>query len=143
MDFVEFQESDVMFSDYSSDQSMECNNENEENVEWTCKHNNIQSNGSSKMVLKRRKSLKKKTQKVSSSLPIHIPGSGNQQYTFRYESDEASSDFDDEDQMMRLPPHLIVERRRANKDIARSFPLKERNLYYVRNCIIMKNDELS
>lgn len=148
MDVIEFQESEVMFSDdYSSDQSEESNDS--KNVAWTSKHNNnIQSEGS-KMGCKRRKTLKK-TKKVSSPLPIYIPGSGNQ-YPFRYDSDEASSrpfnaDFDDDDhdddEMVGLPPHLIIERRRASEDLARSFPLKERNMYYVRNYIIIMNDEL-
>ncbi|KNA21531.1 hypothetical protein SOVF_042320 [Spinacia oleracea] len=146
MDVVEFQESEVMFSDYSSDQSME-SNDSEESVIWTWTGKDNNKTDESKMVLKRRKSLKK-TQKVSYSLPIHIPGSENQ-YSFRYDNndDETSSvQFDqdsNDDKMWRLPPHLIVDTRRANKDLARSFPLKQRNLYYVRNCIIRMNDQLS
>lgn len=144
MDFVEFEESEIMFSDYSSDQSVE--SDESERDDRMFKHNNIESDGS-KMMLKKRKSLKK-MQKISSSLPIHIPVSGNN--SLRYDSDVASFepfdhvDFDDEDDvMMRLPPHLIVDRRRANRELARSFPLKERNLYRIRNCILIMNDEIS
>ncbi|KAL2924661.1 DNA polymerase [Bienertia sinuspersici] len=138
MDVYEFEESEVMFSlDYSSsDQSVESEDDHERVDEVEHKPN--KGLDGCKMMLKRRKSLKK-MRKVSSSLPIHIPNN-----SLRYDSDDVESSGSlDEDQMMRLPPHLIVERRRFHKELARSFPLKERNLYYVRNCIIRMNDGLS
>ena len=131
MDVLEFQESEVMFSDYSSESDHEKDDHDH--------HYKFQSN----MMLKRRKSHDKK-KIISSSLPIHIPiGNGNNN-SFWYDCDDQvkSKPFDhddDDDEMMRLPPHLIVERRRARKDMARSFPLKGKNLYRIRNCTFVRN----
>ncbi|CAO2842271.1 unnamed protein product [Amaranthus hypochondriacus] len=130
MDVLEFQESEVMFSDYSSESDHEKDDHDH--------HHKFQSN----MMLKRRKSHDKKI--ISSSLPIHIPNGNNNSFWYDCDDDQVKSEpFDhvddhDDDEMMRLPPHLIVERRRARKDIARSFPLKGKNLYHIRNCTFVR-----
>ncbi|KAL2931085.1 Protein RST1 [Bienertia sinuspersici] len=130
---MDFDESEVMFSDYSSDQSVESNESESEDSNW--KHDS-QSNGSRMMIMNRRKGLKKKP-RISSSAPVNIP----EMSSFRYDMDVANYQpfddrNDDDDQMMRLPPHLIIERR-VNEEVARSFsPLKGKNLCQVRNSIL-------
>ncbi|XP_074270356.1 protein S40-2-like [Silene latifolia] len=149
MDFDEFQESDFMFSDYSSDQSTESSDDNDNNNNNNNGRNGPgykkSSNGSSLIMLKSKKSIPKvqrQRRSISSSLPINIPLGNN---SFRYDDDddvECSELFDEdysddnEDQWSRIPPHLIVERR-FNGEMARSFsPLKGRNLCEVRNSIL-------
>ncbi|KMS96669.1 hypothetical protein BVRB_8g200900 [Beta vulgaris subsp. vulgaris] len=128
MDFDDFEESEVMFSDYSSDESVE--SYESENSDRTWKHYS-QSNAS-KLMVKRR---------VSSSVPVDIPMINSFEYDMDVSSFEPFDDDDDDDndddvEMMRLPPHLIVERR-VNEEMARSFsPLKGKNLCEVRNSIL-------
>lgn len=138
MDFDEFEESEVMFSDYSSDQSVES-----ENNEGSCKHCN-QSDGYWNndvmiMKMKRREGVIEKVPRIiGSSYPVNIP----EMNSFKYDDhDDVASyqPFDEcnnDGQMMRMPPHLIVERR-DSEEIARSFsPLRGKNLCDVRNSIL-------
>ncbi|XP_021764236.1 uncharacterized protein LOC110728874 [Chenopodium quinoa] len=132
MDFDEFEESEVMFSDYSSsDESVETSDETESGDDRRWKHYN-QSNHP-RMMLKSIKCHKKKP-RISSSMPVNIPAMSS----FRYgiEQFDEDNDDDNDDLMRRLPPHLIVERR-DNEEMARSFsPLKGKNLCEARNNIL-------
>uniref|UniRef100_A0A803MV99 Uncharacterized protein n=1 Tax=Chenopodium quinoa TaxID=63459 RepID=A0A803MV99_CHEQI len=79
MDFDEFEESEVMFSDYSSsDESVETSDETESGDDRRWKHYN-QSNHP-RMMLKSIKCHKKKP-RISSSMPVNIPAMSS----FRYE----------------------------------------------------------
>ncbi|XP_021724299.1 uncharacterized protein LOC110691654 [Chenopodium quinoa] len=136
MDFFdEFEESEVMFSDYSSsDESVETSDETESGDDRRWKHYYNQSNHP-RMMLKSIKCHKKKP-RISSSMPVNIPAMSS--FRFGIEPlDENDKDNDDEDDLMRrLPPHLIVERR-DNEEMARSFsPLKGKNLCEARNNIL-------
>ncbi|XP_057544038.1 protein S40-3-like [Amaranthus tricolor] len=119
MDFDEFEESEIMFSDYSTDQSVESNGiQSDDVMRW--KHC----------------SLKKK-----SSIAINIPVISS---SFRDDEQMVSinSSFDHhdiinmDDEMMKMPPHVIIEKR-DNEEVVRSFsPMKGKNLCKVRNSIL-------
>ncbi|KAK9714478.1 hypothetical protein RND81_06G097200 [Saponaria officinalis] len=139
MDFDEFQESDFIFSDYSSDQSVDSNDEDDINQNRQ-HYYNPSSNGSRMTMLKKKKSIPMAQTRINSSAPINIPIENK---SFRYDvnvecSEPLDEDYfvDNEDQCMRLPPHVIIERR-VNEEMARSFsPLKGRNMCEVRNSIL-------
>ncbi|XP_021764235.1 uncharacterized protein LOC110728873 [Chenopodium quinoa] len=133
MDFFdEFEESEVMFSYYSSsDESVETSDETEsDDRRW--KHYS-QSNHP-RMMMKSMKSHRKIKPRISSSMPVNIPAMSSIRYGI--EPFDEDNDGDNDDLMRRLPPHLIVERR-DNEEMARSFsPLKGKNLCEARNNIL-------
>ncbi|CAO2842272.1 unnamed protein product [Amaranthus hypochondriacus] len=115
MDFDEFEESEMIFSDYSSDHIIE--------------NKNI-----SKLIkLKKRKCVNKKQRVRSLSIPINIP---DQIMISKFEYDVDVVSFEPLDEIMKMPPHLIVEKR-SNQEMARSFsPIKGKILCEVRNSIL-------
>ncbi|XP_057537553.1 protein S40-2-like [Amaranthus tricolor] len=114
MDFDEFEESEMIFSDYSSDQI-------------------IENKDMSKLIKSKKiKSVSKKQRVRSLSVPINIPDQIIS--TFEYDVDVVS--FEPFDEIMKMPPHLIVEKR-GNQEMARSFsPIKGKILCEVRNSIL-------
>ncbi|KAL9232225.1 hypothetical protein vseg_007358 [Gypsophila vaccaria] len=144
MDFDEFQESDMMFSDYSSDQSVESNHEDDNNIVVGRNDHKHYYNLTLGPKLKSRKNIPKAQRRVfiRSSLPVNIPSSVDT--SSRQDNDDVAcfglfddnDDDDNDDGVKRLPPHLIVERR-VSGEMARSFsPLKGRNLCDVRDSIL-------
>ncbi|XP_074267320.1 protein S40-2-like [Silene latifolia] len=141
MDFDEFQESDLMFSNYSYDQSVDNNNEDKTDGRKHRHYNQLPSNGSTRPTkLKNIPKIQRRI--VASSAPMNIPSRDN---SFRYDDDgvacfeSSDEDYEDnsvDDQGLRLPPHIIVERRLSG-EMARSFsPLKGRNLCEARDNIM-------
>ncbi|KNA04612.1 hypothetical protein SOVF_198070 [Spinacia oleracea] len=132
MDFEDFEESEVMFSDYSSsDESVESSDETESD---DLRRKHYSQSKHPRMMLNSFNSYKlKQPIRISSSMPVNIPPLMS---SLQYGIDPFDDDDDEDDPMRRLPPHLIVEKR-DNEEMARSFsPLKGKHLCEARNSIL-------
>ncbi|KAK2982519.1 hypothetical protein RJ640_012764 [Escallonia rubra] len=122
----EFQESEVIFAEIGQENHREkCNFQGNPNSRELWGGNNKK--------LKRKKSKKKK-----SSVPVNIPENGSESSWFQYGD---HSDFFDDEEDERVPPHVILGRRISGKMAfsvctGNGRTLKGRDLSEVRNCIL-------
>ncbi|KAK3003988.1 hypothetical protein RJ639_011473 [Escallonia herrerae] len=123
----EFQESEVIFSEIG-----------QENHRETC---NFQGNPNSREFLgggNSNKPKRKKNKKKKNSVPVSIPEKGSESSWFQYGD---HSDFFDEEEDERVPPHVILGRRISGKMAfsvctGNGRTLKGRDLSEVRNSIL-------
>lgn len=135
----EFQESEVIFSDYDY-----CSNNNEDNNNCYFSyqemvmptHGNSNNNHGACVARGKKKKKKKRTKPAANSLPVNINIPDN---IFQYvDTDEFEEEYEDGEI---IPPHVIVGRRIAGK-MAFSLctgngrTLKGRDLSQVRNSIL-------
>ncbi|CAO2823460.1 unnamed protein product [Amaranthus hypochondriacus] len=124
MDFDEFEESEIMFSDFPTDQSVESNEiESDDILRW--KHSSLKE--------------RRKRSSMAINIPVISSSYRDDDQTVSINSSFDHHDIinnDDDEMMMKMPPHVIIEKR-DNEEVVRSFsPMKGKNLCKVRNSIL-------